>query len=133
MAAMILLLIASLAGVLLFTTSIRASNEQGALIRTQYKNEGDSAQERYEILNAEYNEDEGKIIAWIYNYGNLDCKIISIYVNQKPATNQNPDPALVNTGDVTKISIVPAETLGTNYKITCISERGVKNESTWSK
>ena len=49
---MVLILVASLAGILLFTTSIRGSNEQGVLIREQHCEEGQSAKERYEIIHA---------------------------------------------------------------------------------
>ena len=131
-AALMLMFIASMAGVILFTTSIKASNEQGVILRDQYKNEGDSAQERFEILYAEYDESKGTISVWFYNYGKLECDIIGIYVDEKPIINQNPENIILKTNEITKITITPENVPGNSYKIICISGRGVKNESNWT-
>ncbi|MFC1803146.1 hypothetical protein ACFL0D_04165 [Thermoproteota archaeon] len=128
-AALILILIASLAGVLLFTTSVRTSNVQGKILRTQIQTESESAQERFQVLNAVNEGNTFKI--WVYNYGKVDVEIVDVYINGVRTDLSNKTPISSETPPL-KITVTVSGVSGPNYKITVVSERGVKNVSDWS-
>jgi len=133
-AALILMLIASLAGVLLFTTSIRISNAQGTILRSQILSNSESVQELYQVLNAV--KDNGNLKIWIYNYGKLDIEISDIYINEKRTSFYQIVGKLEINSDEPPVDLtvsIPTGVSGPTYKITIVSIRGVKNVSEWGE
>ncbi len=145
MAAMILLLIASLAGALLFTTSLSATSEKGFELTSQFNAEGTKFQERYEILYSDKTSTE--IYLFLYNYGKQDLNIVEIYLDGNKVDksdvyiyynsqkinlydfNNNYE---ILTGKIYKMEITNQNNIiSDKYTVTCISERGNKNESVW--
>ena len=130
-AAVILILVASITGVLLFTTSIRASNEQSKILTTQIQREGESSQERFRILYAV--KDGNNIHLWALNYGVIETQIIGAYVNGDKTTILEGEGTTIGTGSLMKITLeIPVGEPGPNYRIVVISERGVKHASDWT-
>ena len=133
MAALILMLIASLAGVILFTTTVRTSSAQGSILRSQILAESASVQEQFQVLNAV--PDNGNLKIWIYNYGKYDIEITDIYINGKRTDFYlNGKIDIYSDEPPVKLTInLPTGVSGPVYKITIVSNRGVKNVSEWSE
>jgi hypothetical protein len=140
-AALILMMIVSLAGVVLFTASLRTSSAQGEILRTQIKEGGESAQERFTNLHTSIktlgNNSYGLTI-WIYNYGKIECNIMNIYVKDPENGNSilkyNVNGLLLKINEIQKINFnISPSTEFSTFDITIVSERGVKHISKWVK
>jgi hypothetical protein len=77
-AAMVLLLIVSVGGGLLFSISMKEGNQQSLVLRDEMSAESGQIQERFKIIYVGSYED--KLCVWILNYGNVDIKISHIYL-----------------------------------------------------
>jgi len=132
MAALILMLIASITGVLLFTTSLRTSNAQGEILRSQVVDESESSQERFQVINAFF--ESGSVKIWVHNYGNVEIEIVDVYINGvRTSLYQNGGEVIQTDTFPRKITLtIPEGATGPNYTITVISMRGIKNVSEWS-
>ena len=132
MAALILMLIASITGVLLFTTSLRTSNAQGEILRSQVVDESESSQERFQVINAFF--ESGSVKIWVHNYGNVEIEIVDVYINGvRTSLYQNGGEVIQTDTFPRKITLtIPEGATGPNYTITVISTRGIKNVSEWS-
>ena len=138
LAALILMLIVSIAGTILFSISLRSQDEQGNMLRTQIKEEGDSAQERFTNLHTyvkEISANQYEVHIFVYNYGELEVNIKSIYVNN-PYTGETininlvDDEGLLRTNQIKHI-VKTIDQEFPVYEINLVSERGVKNISKW--
>ena len=132
MAALILMLIASITGVLLFTTSLRTSNAQGEILRSQVVDESESSQERFQVINAFF--ELGSVKIWVHNYGNVEIEIVDVYINGvRTSLYQNGGEVIQTDTLPRKITLtIPDGVTGPTYTITVISTRGIKNVSEWS-
>ena len=136
--ALTLMLIVSIAGTLLFTISLRSQDEQGNILRSQIKEEGDSAQERFTNLHTyvkKISDDLYEVHIFIYNYGEIEVRIKSIYINNPEngeTININLDDAegLLRSNQIKHI-IKNIDREFSVYEINLVSERGVKNVSKW--
>ena len=128
MGALILMFIASMAGVLLFTTTITASNEQGSTLRSQLATDSNSAQERFHVTYAELDKTSDKISIWVYNYGNVEINILEIYVNYSPIQSGIYE---LNIGEITEISFETYDMVTGPNRINILSEGGVNDVSEW--
>ena len=139
MAALILMMIVSLAGVILFTTSLRTSSAQGDILRSQIKEDGESAQERFTNLHTSIKivgANSYELTIWIYNYGKVECKIMDIYVKDPDNGNNiiqhNVGGFIININDVEKISFnINTSVEFSSFEINIVSERGVSHVSKW--
>jgi hypothetical protein len=143
MAAMVLMLIASLAGVILFTTSIRASNEEGDYLRSQASDDITAAQERFQIVYARAHEVSGQwyLQTWIQNHGKIDVILDELYIEYDVGPNSylirtefyqwSEAQRLINVGEIKQVPNIPIESGITFVKISIISENGEKDESDW--
>lgn len=131
MAAMILLLIASLAGILLFTSSLRTSNLQGEILRSQVEIECESSQERFRVISAHIDGDNIK--TWVLNYGEIQIEIIDIYINGARTNFYQSGGKMISTESLPELITltIPDGITGPNYRVKVVSQRGVKNVSEW--
>jgi hypothetical protein len=140
MAALILMMIVSLAGVILFSTSLRTTNAQGNMLRTQIKDDGDSAQERFTNLHTTIKPNgvnSYSITIWIYNYGQIDCNIVDVYIKDSNNGNNivryNTAGLLIGINEVEKITFnINTSTDFSSFEINIVSERGVSHVSKWT-
>ena len=138
-AALVLMMIVSIAGVILFSTSLRTTNAQGDMLRTQIKDDENIAQERFTNLHTTIKSsgiNSYDITIWIYNYGKIDCKIMDIYIKDPNNGNNiikyNIDGLLINANEVKKIIFnINTSTEFSSFEINIVSERGVSNVSKW--
>jgi hypothetical protein len=127
-AALIILLIASVLGSYLLTIGLKSTNEKSVLIKEELQFEEKSSQERFTVIHAFKN---GNIISlWIINYGKVDINIKSVYIN---GNQYNPNNNEVFTSqrkqfDIDASGVSPA----LDYDIIIVSERGVNVESKWT-
>jgi hypothetical protein len=138
-AAIILMMIVSIAGVILFTTSLRTSSAQGVILRSQIEDDGDSVQERFTNLHTSINSagpNSYDLTIWVYNYGKVECKIMDIYIKESDSGNNiikhNVNGLLITTNEIEKITfniITPVEF--SDFEINILSERGVSHVSKW--
>jgi superfamily II DNA or RNA helicase len=129
-AALVLIFIASITGILLFTISLRTSSAQANTLRAQLVDEGDSAMERFRLIHVTKSGET--ITLWVYNYGMIGVKIIDVYVNGVRTSFYASGGESVNTGDLEKLTVsIPSEVSGPEYMISLISSRGVKNVTKW--
>jgi hypothetical protein len=79
-ASMVLLLIVSIGGGILFSMAAREGNLQSAEVKEELTFEENIIQERFKIVSLGPNSG-GKLSIWILNYGDIDIVIDKIYVN----------------------------------------------------
>jgi hypothetical protein len=139
MAALILMMIVSLAGVLLFTTALRTSSAQGIILRSQIEDDGEIVQERFSNLFTSINQtgvNSYNLTIWVYNYGKKDCKIVDIYIkdpyNGNEIIKHKVNNLIINTNDVEKIYFnITTSSDYSSFEVNIISERGVSHVSSW--
>jgi hypothetical protein len=127
-AALMILLIASVLGSYLLTIGLKSTNEKSVLIKEELEFEEKNSQERFTIINA---FKDGSIISiWIINYGKVDINIKSIYIN---GDQYNPNNNEIFTSQRKQIDIdASGVSPALDYDIIIVSERGVKIESKWT-
>jgi hypothetical protein len=97
-AAMVLLLIVSLGGGLLFSISMREGDANSRGLRDELDAESSIVQEKFKIISIGPDNDD-KLCVWILNYGSVDIKIDQIYVNNIQYDTGDYDAELVNPLD----------------------------------
>jgi hypothetical protein len=146
-AAMVLILIASILGSLLFNYSLRSSNEQTVLAMEEINDKEAIAREKVLVtfLKTQNNLGEFNITIWLMNYGDIDVSISSIYVNNIKFDEFNIDAPFsedsayknsynIYTQDIKKFNIPNSSIVYENdveFNIIVVSQRGVVNESIW--
>jgi hypothetical protein len=79
-ASMVLLLIVSIGGGILFSMAAREGNLQSTEVKEELSFEENIIQERFKIVSFGPNSG-GQLSIWILNYGDIDIVIDKIYVN----------------------------------------------------
>jgi hypothetical protein len=131
MAALILIMIVSLTGVILFSTSMRTTSAQGKILKEELDIESQVAQERFQVLYV-YNNGVG-LSLWVQNYGLIDVSIVDIYIDGIRSNYYQKEATEIGRNELGTISEVtmPIGVVGPEYNIVIISSRGVRNESNW--
>lgn len=129
-AALVLIFIASIAGILLFTISLRSSSAQANNLSGQLVDEGNSAMERFRVLHVVKSGDT--LTLWVYNYGKIDIEIVDVYVNGVRTDFYSIGGGSVDMGGLEKFSFtLPSGVSGPDYTVSLVSSRGGKNVTQW--
>ena len=125
-ASMIVLLIVSVLGVLLYNVSLTNMNSMQGNFVNNINDQKQTAQERFTIVTvAKANINDLNITC--INYGSVDVKITDVYVNNQLYHLSNP----INIGTLSLASIIDPEVItGVNqsYDIKIVSKEGVSSE-----
>lgn len=95
----ILLFITSIIGVMLYSYSFSSATEQTIMLRDEYNSGENMAKERFFIIDAFIdiiNSKEIKLEVLIMNYGEIDVRIDTIYINGTPHFYRDIDTNLDN-------------------------------------
>jgi flagellin-like protein len=132
-ASLILVLIVSAAGVLVYSISLTAFSSSTSNYQLQTVQREAKAQERLEVISIQWAIPNNLNLA-VLNYGVIDLTVDKVYVNGLVATTY-----LTDTGVKTAPSIIVYVTFvspvsivsGQTYDIIVVSERGSENEISW--
>lgn len=130
----IIILIVSVAGSLLFTYSSGQFQEQQSRAVTENKLSTDQAQERFRITAVWWNGNDDLLNITVYNYGVLDIEISDIYIDgtrvQTYLFGRN---ELILTDKYLRVAFTSPVTIitGETYSINIVSSNGVKKVGNW--
>lgn len=130
----IIILIVSVAGSLLFTYSSGQFQEQQSRAISDNKLSTDQAQERFRITAVWWNGNEDLLNITVYNYGTLDIEISDIYIDgvrvQTYFFGRN---ELCLTEKYLRVAFTSPVTIvtGETYGINIVSSNGVKKVGNW--
>lgn len=130
----IIILIVSIAGSLLFTYSLGLFQEQQDKALKENKLSTDQVQERYKLTTVWWNGNDNLLNITVYNYGTLDIEISDIYINgvrvQIYFFGRNEvilSEKYLRVAFTSPVSIVYGET----YSFNLVSSNGVKKIANW--
>ena len=130
----IIILIVSVAGSLLFTYSSGQFQEQQSRAISENKLSTDQAQERFRITAIWWNGNDDLLNITVYNYGVLDIEISDIYIDgirvQTYFYGRN---ELIQTEKYLRVAFTSPITIVTGdvYSINIVSSNGVKKVGNW--
>lgn len=126
-ASMIVLVIVSVLGVMLYNIAIGGMFSQQNNLLSDIGLKEEMVQERFEIVGVS-RHNETTINVYIYNYGSVDVKITNIYLESPNLLRQLPSFNLqLSPGDMTYLTVDCSRGSGvTTYII--VSQVGVSNE-----
>ena len=130
----IIILIVSVAGSLLFTYSSGLFQRQQSKAISENKLSTDQAQERFIFTAVWWNGNDDLLNITVYNYGNLDIEITDIYVDgvrvQTYFFGRNEE---ILTEKYLRVAFTSPVTIidGETYTINIVSSNGVKKVDSW--
>ena len=130
----IIILIVSIAGSLLFTYSSGQFQEQQSRAISENKLSTEQAQERFRITAVWWNGNDDLLNITVYNYGSLDIEISDIYIDgvrvQTYFFGRN---ELIQTENNRRVAFTSPVTINTgeSYSINIVSSNGVKKIGNW--
>lgn len=132
-ASLMLVLVVSAAGVLLYSYSLGAFSSSSSLFQLQLSQREERARERFLAIKVWWNRVD-QLNLTILNYGKIDVIINTIYVNATPvATYVSGKGNTIETGGISQIRFVSPIAIqdSRQYEIVIVSERGTKNVLYW--
>lgn len=130
----IIILIVSVAGSLLFTySSVQFQGQQDRAIR-ENKLSADQAQERFRFTAVWWNGNDDLLNITVYNYGKLDIDISDIYINgERVQTYFFGRNELILTETYLRVAFTSPVSIvaGETYSINIVSSNGVKKVGNW--
>ena len=130
----IIILIVSVAGSLLFTySSVQFQGQQDRAIR-ENKLSADQAQERFRFTAVWWDGNDDLLNITVYNYGKLDIDISDIYINgERVQTYLFGRDELILTETYLRVAFTSpvAIVAGETYSINIVSSNGVKKVGNW--
>jgi flagellin-like protein len=122
-ASLLLLVIVSIAGAMLYTVSLQNISTQQDNLQLDTKIQKTRAMERFEILAVRITNDDHIIITYI-NYGEVNIDIVSVYLNDAPAE------IMVNSGaasklDIRTLMVAKPSTTSQVYDVRIVSKEGI--------
>ena len=130
----IIILIVSIAGSLLFTYSLGLFQGQQDKALKENKLSTDQSQERFKFIAVWWNGNDDLLNITVYNYGTLDVEISEIYINgvrvQTYFFGKN---EVILTEKYLRVAFTSPVTLvvGETYSFSIVSSNGVKKVANW--
>ncbi len=130
----IIILIVSIAGSLLFTYSSGLFQGQQDKALKENKLSTDQVQERYKLTTVWWNGNDNLLNITVYNYGTLDIEISDIYINgvrvQIYFFGRN---EVILSGKYLKVAFTSPVSIvyGETYSFNLVSNNGVKKIANW--
>lgn len=132
-ASLMLVLVVSAAGVLLYSYSLGAFSSSSSFFQLQSTQREERARERFLAISVGWNRVD-QLNLTILNYGKIDVIIDTIYVNATPtASYVSGKGDTAKTGEISQIRFVSPIAIqdSRQYEIVVVSERGTKNVLYW--
>lgn len=132
-ASLMLVLVVSAAGVLLYSYSLGAFSSSSSSFQLQSTQREEQARERFLAISVGWNRVD-QLNLTILNYGKIDVIIDTIYVNATPtASYVSGKGDTAKTGEISQIRFVSPIAIqdSRQYEIVVVSERGTKNVLYW--
>jgi flagellin-like protein len=132
-ASLMLILIVSTAGVLLYSYSLGTFSSSSSLFQLQSSQREERARERFLAITVWWNTVD-ELNLTMLNYGKIDVIIDTIYVNVTPvAIYVSGKDNTVKTGEISQIRFISPIVIqdSRQYEIVVVSERGTKNVLYW--
>jgi flagellin-like protein len=132
-ASLMLILVVTTAGALLYSYSLDTFSSSSSLLQLQLNQREDRARERFVTIAVWWNRAD-RLNLTILNYGKIDIIIDTVYVNATPvSTYVNGKGNASKTGEISQIEFVSPIAIqdSKQYEIVIISERGTKNVLYW--
>jgi flagellin-like protein len=132
-ASLILVLIVTSAGVVVYSYSIGAFSSSTSLFQLNTNQEEMQAQERFAII-AVWSNLPNQLNLTILNYGQIGLTIAAVYFNWISVTNYLAGRmTTIGKGALVQVSFTPPVTIqhGSKYEITAVSTRGSENAINW--
>lgn len=123
-AGMILLMIVSILGILLYNIMVNTTSFQTNELRDRYQEESERVREKFTVLYAW--KESNNVILKVLNYGELDVNITDCYFNGTRETGASGLNQKISTNEKIEISFDPDinPTTGNIYKIKVASNKG---------
>lgn len=133
-ASLIILVIVTSAGALLYNTSLEVLN--GYKERMDYENEAETERifERITLASVYWDGIDDNLTITVYNYCEFDILVDEIYINSnKVETYQYGKESPISSGELGEIRFLCPENIlsDSEYTIVIVTERGVQSEYTW--
>ncbi len=130
----IIILIVSVAGSLLFTYSSGQFQQQQSRAISENKLSTDQAQERFRITAVWWNGNDDVLNITVYNHGALDLEVSDIYIDGvRVQTYYFGRNELIQTEKYLRVAFTSPVTIvtGNTYIINIVSSNGVKKIGNW--
>lgn len=133
-ASLILLMIVSGLGTILYGFTLDVSQNQREQLVSAYQDSSDGLLEKITVIDVWYDQSDDTLNVTLYNYGEIETSIETIYINGNPATS-------IQSGLETSIlsqrlgGVVFTSPVNVNpndiIEVVVVSKRGLSYEATW--
>ena len=130
-ASLIIILIASVAGVALYSYSLGTFSSSSSSFQLQTSQKEERTRERFAII-AVWWDTVDQLNLTVLNYGKIELAIDAVYIDGTPVSIDEGRGTVVVTGEKVhvKFALTGLQT-GETYEILAVSERGSKNVVYW--
>jgi len=132
-ASLILILVVSAAGVILYTYSLNTFSSTGSSFQLQTSLREEQARERL-VITAVWWDTVDLLNVTVLNYGKIDLVIDTVYIDGTQVSEySNGRGEVVRTGELIPVKFTSPVSIqdGQTYEIIVVSERGNKNVVYW--
>ena len=133
-ASLMLLLVVSAAGVVLYAYSLSAFNSSSSSFRLHTNEKEDKARERFVIV-AVWGTMGNQLNLTVLNYGKIEFAIDAVYINGTTVSSfSSGRGAVIGVGELVRIKFTPPVSFvsGCTYEIIAVSQRGSHNAVYWN-
>jgi flagellin-like protein len=133
-ASLILILVVTAAGVVIYAYSVTAFSSSGSHFEQQTKLDQEQMRERFQVIRDWWDSSTSQLNLTVLNCGQIDITVSAVYINgtavQQFLSGQNVRVGVGELVQVKFISPLPIQ-LGTVNEILVVTERGGKNSVSW--
>lgn len=133
-ASLILILVVTAAGVVIYAYSVSAFSSSGSHFEQQTKLNTEQIRERFQVIRVWWDNSNNQLNLTILNYGQIDITVSAVYINgtavQQFLSGQSVHVGVGELVYVKFVSPLPIQS-GTVSEILVVTERGGKNSVSW--
>ncbi len=133
-ASLILLMIVSGLGTILYGFTLDVSQSQREKLIVTYQDSSDGLLEKVVLVDVWFDQSDDTLNITLFNYGEIETSINTIYINGNPVTNVSSglgtDILVQKMGEIvftSPVNVSPDETI----EVLLISTRGLSYETSW--
>jgi archaellum component FlaF (FlaF/FlaG flagellin family) len=131
-ASLIIMLVVSIAGTIIYSFSIEAFNSSSSAFLLQTKDREEQARERFSIV-AVWWDNNSQLNLTVLNYGKTELTIDAVYIEGKKATINEGKGTVIVRSEMVQIKFTSSVLIQDEktYEITTVSQRGSKVVVYW--
>ena len=132
-ASLIMILVVSAGGVVVYSFSLEAFSTSSSLHELQTSQREEQAKERFLIVVIRNTTMTDQLNVTVLNYGRTELTIVAVYVNGTNSTDLTGGGIAVGTGQLTSVQFVSSIPIGTGdaYEVAVVSKQGSENVIYW--